>query len=142
MTSKLSKEENPWLFHLNNPVKDIQTAEKLIRKYEKKKKDHLYASVMDLIVRANAGIFKEAKEMCKALEELMADELEAKSAEGRRLGKAEGKAENVLELLGDCGNVPEELRKRILCERNLDVLVRWLRLAARAVSVEEFQNAM
>lgn len=92
--------------------------------------------------------------MCKALEELMADELEAKRAEGKRLGmaegraegraegKAEGKAENVLELLGDCGKIPDELRKRILYERNLDVLVRWLKLAARAGSVEEFQNAM
>ena len=92
--------------------------------------------------------------MCKALEELMADELEAKRAEGKRLGmaegraegraegKAEGKAENVLELLKDCGMVPEELQQRILYERNLEVLVRWLKLAARAGSVEEFQNAM
>ena len=154
VTSKLSKEDNPWLFYLNNPVKDIRTAEDLIRRYEKNKKNHLYASVMDLIVRANEGIFKEAKGMCKALEELMADELEAKRAEGKRLGmaegraegraegKAEGKAENVLELLGDCGKIPDELRKRILYERNLDVLVRWLKLAARSGSVEEFQNAM
>ncbi|MBD5549537.1 MAG: 3-isopropylmalate dehydrogenase, partial [Lachnospiraceae bacterium] len=112
--------------------------------YEKRENDHLHASVMDLIVRANNAIFKEAKDMCmcKALEELMADELEAKRAEGIRLGIAEGKAENVLELLGDCGKIPDELRKRILYERNLDVLVRWLKLAARAGSVEEFQNAM
>ena len=144
VTSKLSKEKNPWLFHLCNPVKDTETAVQLIRKYEKRENDHLHASVMDLIVRANNAIFKEAKDMCmcKALEELMADELEAKRAEGIRLGIAEGKAENVLELLGDCGKIPDELRKRILYERNLDVLVRWLKLAARAGSVEEFQNAM
>ncbi len=84
--------------------------------------------------------------MCKALKELMADELEAEKAEGRAEGraegKAEGKAENVLELLKDCGMVPEELQQRILYERNLEVLVRWLKLAARAGSVEEFQNAM
>lgn len=138
VTSRLSKEENPWLFHLNNPVPDSRTAEELIRSYEEKKRNPLYASVMDFIVHMNEERFKEAKEMCRALEELMADELEAKRVEGI----ATGKAENVLELLGECGKVSDELRKKILCERNLEVLVRWLKIAAKAASVEEFQKAM
>lgn len=138
VTSRLSKEENPWLFHLNNPVSDSRTAEELIRSYEEKKRNPLYASVMDFIVHMNEERFKEAKEMCRALEELMADELEAKRVEGI----ATGKAENVLELLGECGKVSDELRKKILCERNLEVLVRWLKIAAKAASVEEFQKAM
>lgn len=50
--------------------------------------------------------------------------------------------QNVLELLEDCGKIPDELRKRVLSERNLEVLVRWLKLAARTGSVEEFQSAM
>lgn len=142
ITSQLSREENPWLFYLNNPVRDSRTAEELIRSYEGKKKNPLYASVMDFIVHVNEETFKEAKEMCRALEELMADELEAKRIEGRAEGRAEGKAENVLELLEECGKIPAELEKRILCERNLEVLVRWLKIAARAASIEEFQKAM
>ncbi len=45
---------------------------------------------MDIIVRANEEKFEEAKRMCKALEELMKDELEAKKNEGQEIGKEIG----------------------------------------------------
>ncbi|MEI3175927.1 MAG: hypothetical protein V8S96_05275 [Lachnospiraceae bacterium] len=38
----------------------------------------------------------------------------------------------------DLGTVPDELRKRILEEQDMDKLGRWLKLAARAKSVERF----
>ena len=47
--------------------------------------------IMDIIVRANEEKFEEAKKMCKALEELMKDELEAKKTEGEEIGKEIGK---------------------------------------------------
>lgn len=72
---KLSKEENFWLHYLTNQLSDIQQAEELIRKYSENKDNHLYKSVMDIIVRANRTKFEEAKNMCEALEELMEDEL-------------------------------------------------------------------
>lgn len=56
----------------------------------------------------------------------------------RREGKAEGKAEVVLEFLGAIGQVPEELRSRILSETNLDILGDWVRLAAKVMSVDAF----
>lgn len=37
--------------------------------------------MMNIIVRANKEKFEEAKKMCKALEELMKDELEAKKTD-------------------------------------------------------------
>jgi len=37
-------------------------------------------------------------------------------------GRAEGKAEAVLELLEDLGDVPEELRRKIMEQRDLDIL--------------------
>ena len=58
--------------------------------------------------------------------------------ETRRISKAEGKAEFILELLEDIGTVPEDVRTRILKEKNTDILSQWHRAAARAESVEQF----
>ena len=88
------------------------------------------------------------------LEELLREERAEVKAEGREAGRDEGhalgkeegrvlgKAESVLELLEDCGTVPEELKERILTERDLDCLRRWHKLAARAASVEQFTKEM
>lgn len=61
---------------------------------------------------------------------------------GREDGKAEGKAEDILELLADLGEIPKELREQIVGEHNLDTLKKWLKLAARAESLEEFKEAI
>ena len=63
-------------------------------------------------------------------------------AEGRIEGRAEGKAEYVLELLEELGYVPEGLRKRIMGERDLEVLKRWHKQAIRAGSVEQFAKVL
>lgn len=80
--------------------------------------------------------------MCEALEELMKDELEAKRSEGKEEGKTVGKADSVLELLKDLGEVPEKLREKIMGQKNTEVLNRWLKCAAKAESIEEFQKRM
>lgn len=91
ITSELSKEESLWLRNLTNQLKSTKDAEELIEDYRKHKKNTLYESVMDIIVRANEEKFEEAKKMCKALEELMKDELEAKKNEGQEIGEEIGK---------------------------------------------------
>ena len=63
-------------------------------------------------------------------------------AEGRVEGRVEGRMQAVLELLGELGVVPEEIEKKINEERDVDVLSRWLKLAARAESVDEFVKGM
>lgn len=63
-------------------------------------------------------------------------------AEGRAEGRVEGRMQAVLELLGELGVVPEEIEKKINEERDVDVLSRWLKLAARAESVDEFVKGM
>lgn len=85
---------------------------------------------MNLIVRANKSKFEEAKAMCEALEELMKDELEAK--------KAEGKAEGILALLNDLGQVPEALQVKIMAQKNTEVLNQWLKYAAKAETINDF----
>ena len=66
--------------------------------------------------------------------------------EGRKEGRKEGRDEGILlgtgrsieELLKELGPVPEKLHKRILEEKDLDTLNAWLKLAARASSVDDF----
>lgn len=59
-------------------------------------------------------------------------------AEGRTEGRAEGKASAVLDLLAGRGiAVPDSARERILAEKDLDRIKRWLLRAAVAASVAE-----
>lgn len=56
----------------------------------------------------------------------------------RAEGKAEGKAEDIIELLQTLGEVPEELQSRILAQKDLEILVRWLKTAAGVSDIQEF----
>ena len=60
--------------------------------------------------------------------------------ETRKISKAEGKAEDVLELLAELGAVSEELRRTVMETRDLEKLKTWLKLAAKTESVEQFQR--
>ena len=89
---------------------------------------------------------REMEEKFMLLEELLKDEraegrLEGK-AEGKLEGKAEGKAESVLLLLQDLGSVSEELKNKILKEQDMDILLKYLKLAARAESMADFVKEM
>ena len=57
-------------------------------------------------------------------------------------GKAEGKAKDILDLLGECGEVPVDLKEIILSEKDPETLKRWLKFAARADSIEAFKKRM
>ena len=52
-------------------------------------------------------------------------------------GKAEGKAEAVLNLLEELGEISDDLRVRIISEKDLDVLKRWLKQAVKSESTDE-----
>ncbi len=58
--------------------------------------------------------------------------------EEKVLERQAGKAESIIELLEELGPVPEELRKKIMKERDAETLKGWLKLAAKAASVEDF----
>lgn len=57
---------------------------------------------------------------------------------GKQIGIINGKIESVLELLEDKGEVPEKVKTEIFAETNLEVLKKWLRLAAKSETIEEF----
>ena len=72
------------------------------------------------------------------LEELLKDE----RAEGKLEGRAEGKAESILLLLQDIGSVPDGLRNKILKEQDMEILLKYLKLAARVDSIADFEKEM
>ncbi len=90
LTSRLSEERNFWLKNLTNHIKEPEKAQRIIVQYEQHKNSGLYQSVMDMIVRANRKTFEEVKSMCKALEELMKDELDACRNFGFEQGRQQG----------------------------------------------------
>lgn len=56
----------------------------------------------------------------------------------REEAKNEARAESILDLLSDLGSPSPSLKHRIYSERSAEVLTRWLKLAARADSIEDF----
>lgn len=68
------------------------------------------------------------------------EEWEAVQMNILEIGIAQGKAEDILELLEECGEVPKNLRNTILEETNLERLRAWLKLSAKAGSIEEFRS--
>ncbi len=122
VTRSLSEKENLWLRSLTDRLEKTEEAELLLREYRKNKNDIRYESVMDIIVRANTEKFEEAKEMCKALEELMKDELEAKRQEGEVIGEERGK--EIGEKIGkEIGEKLGEQRGKEQGEKRVNALV-------------------
>ena len=81
---------------------------------------------------------REMEEKFMLLEELLKDE----RAEGKLEGRAEGKAESILLLLQDIGSVPDGLRNKILKEQDMEILLKYLKLAARVDSIADFEKEM
>ena len=79
----------------------------------------------------NQGCNPELMERCRTLREY--SEFVARI---RRY--ADGKAESVLEVLEVYGQVPEYVERRILGEKDIEILSAWLKEAAKAESVEDF----
>lgn len=78
----------------------------------------------------NIKLSREMERKFMTLEELIKDE--------RKEAKAEGKVEAILEFLEEFCVVSAELEEQIRAEKNLEVLGRWLKLAAKADSIEQF----
>ncbi|MDO5409080.1 MAG: hypothetical protein Q4F21_01350 [Lachnospiraceae bacterium] len=71
-------------------------------------------------------------------EELLRDERN----EGRAEGRLEGRLEIIFELLEDIGPIPEDWKEKISRETDPEVLKKYVKLARRAESVEDFIQAV
>ena len=93
----------------------------------------------ELITQIKEG---EEKEMCSSFERLLNKEKADGRAEGWKDGRAEGKAEAVIELLEDLGELSDSLRNCIMEQMDLELQKKWLKAAAKAKSIEEFEQAV
>ena len=62
--------------------------------------------------------------------------------EGRIAGRIEECAESIKDFLFDLGTISEDISKQIDNETDLDTLRRWMKLAAKSASIEEFAQKM
>ena len=91
---------------------------------------------------------QETNNFINRLQKAVEDVIKSSEMEGRYMQfreildeeKAEGKAEDIIDLLSDLGIVPEKLREKIFEEKDLDVLRFYLKNAAAAKSIPEFES--
>ena len=95
--------------------------------------DSAYVRQLQTSIR-NIKNSREMRERYMIFEELLKEE--------RSEGRIEAKAEAILELLEVLGPVPGHLSAKIRSETDLELLKKWLRLAARSTSVQQFINNM
>ena len=80
----------------------------------------------------------DEKDMCSSFEMLLNKE----NLQGEVRGKTEERAQAVLELLEDIGEPSEMLRNYIMKQTNLEVLRKWHKVAAKADSIKDFEQAV
>lgn len=68
------------------------------------------------------------KDMCAISEEIRKD------------GIIDGSQDNILELLGEIGEIPDGLAEKIWRQYDLEILKKWLKIAAKVTSIEEFES--
>ena len=102
--------------------------------------DDFVEKLQDTIRRIKSN--REMEERFMIFEEMLRDERAEGKAEGIAEGKTEAVLEMLLELMNDLGEIPDELRNRITSEKDLETLKKWLRLAARSESLDEFLEKM
>lgn len=122
-------------FNLRYPTSDERINELL--RYLKDSDPHYQTEYFPRIVervRFYKHQEKGVNEMCEITDRIR--------QEGRVEGKIEGKIEVVLELLEEVGKIPARIVQRISRETDLAVLSRWIRCAASASSIAEFEAKM
>ncbi|WP_415939801.1 hypothetical protein [Roseburia hominis] len=92
-----------------------------------------------------------AETLAKPMAESMAETLAESMAETRAESMAEPLAESlaaskvaqsILSLAAELGTIPAEEQQRIAGEQDDETLEKWLKLAARSTTVEEFLSGM
>lgn len=98
VSSELSEEENLWLKGLSNNINDVSIVDRLSREYNEHQTDELYKAAMNIIVRANREQFEEVTDMCEALREIWADDIERAKNET----KEEERNESIRRMIISC----------------------------------------
>ena len=94
--------------------------------------DDFIEKLQDTIRRIKSN--REMEERFMIFEEMLRDE--------RAEGKAEAKIEDIFELLQELGTIPEDVRNKIAHEKDLEVLKKWFKLAAKSDTMKNFLEHM
>lgn len=121
----------------------------VVRKHQKSGEEQALQNAVEECIKR--GILSEylRKKGSEAVNMLIAEydydmdikvQREEAKEEGIEQGKKLGKQNDIIELLDDIGEVSEALKAKIRKEENRDILKKWLKLAAKAETVEEFER--
>ena len=80
-----------------------------------------------------------AETLAKPMAESMAETLAESMAESLAASKV---AQSILSLAAELGTIPAEEQQRMAGEQDDETLEKWLKLAARSTTVEEFLSGM
>jgi len=122
-----SREENA----TNEDLKEIHRCIGRVKVQPEVEKE--YMKFEEIIYYAKKEAEERAEEAEKRAEK--AEENARKADQKRRL-------EDICELLEEYGSIPAALKERISQETDTETLRSWLKLAAKAKSIEEFENQM
>lgn len=134
-------------YNLEYPTDDMRVNE-LLRYF--RHSDPLYKTNNFPGIVERVRFFKRKEEgvtiMCEITDRIRREGKEEGWEEGRKegriLGRLEGKADDILELLEDLGQIPQWVVHRIRQETDMEQLGKWHKCAARVSSIAEFESKM
>ncbi len=102
--------------------------------------ERLHQSVEE--IKNNSAIGVKYMQMWEVMElEKRESRIEGK-AEGIAEGMTKGKAESIIELLEEIGLIPDILKQTISEQKDINILNKWLKLSAKAETIDEFIEKM
>ena len=117
------------------------TMEEYIREEAERRAKLMAPSIAESMAETLAKPMAEL--MAESLAESMAETLAESMAETLAESMAASKvAQSILSLAAELGTIPAEEQQRIAGEQDDETLEKWLKLAARSTTVEEFLSGM
>ena len=128
--------------HPDEKIRNIHESVKYLKRDRKLEAGYM---TMEEYIREEAE--RRAKLMAPSIAESMAETLAKPMAETLAKPMAESLAaskvaQSILSLAAELGTIPAEEQQRIAGEQDDETLEKWLKLAARSTTVEEFLSGM
>ena len=118
-----------------------------VRAHQRTGEENALQNAVDECIRR--GILSEylRKKGSEAVNMLIAEydydmDIKVQREEAKEEGIRLGTVNNIMEFLEELGEIPEALKSKIMQEEKPDVLRRWLKLAAKAETIEEFEKSV
>ena len=124
--------------HPDEKIRNIHERVKYLKRDRKLEAGYM---TMEEYIRDEAE--RRAESMAETLAESMAESMAETLAKPMAESLAASKvAQSILSLAAELGTIPAEQQQRIAGEQDDETLEKWLKLAARSTTVEEFLSGM